>query len=1025
MLQDIISILGISNPQLSFEWQKDEKPVTDANDPFLLKNAAGKKWVAPAAGIFSKTFANRLCLGDGAEIEKDSAWVIKLQPQVYVRLSRLYGKVLENKATNTDQPLRPVPMYFAYHNTSDADPEPIGGNLNPGDDLSITGGKMSVHDDAGQPIDPLAVASAFTEIARVFPAIISGSFTSNNAKDPASTQLFELVSALTPEVRVRLVSLFRKPFDAGTTQFTNIDPVKNEEGVYKIRNSAQAITVVIALNQKWKIGPTTFGTLGNSFTLPALQGISLKRDFLTLFADDLNIHLKGKETHEEPFNGPDFQVPVFHDENIEFFLNGNQLLSKEEQVIRNAANFSLLVSPVINSDFSVAPDPANAEWPVFPAGGNGTISGRLNNVQLTAHFLKAPSDQRDVFLQMVVPEKSPGQPQLAAGTAVRIYNRKFLADAREGRGNGSGNVLNPAFSTGFIITNPFGLREEETLPANPRLSFDLVAVNRVGQKRSFGLLGVNVSASADLSAAERTLSDKGTNQFGTATEQSIAPAGLLGLPTRGVNTLPAINDVTSAVDVALSLGSESQPRVAPRLPLMTRNENIGAGRNAAGVWSSVISGMWVRADSRCSLHRAGSPGSPGGEEFLGMGFGTSGGLLAYQIARVALRRTRGLATRLQELESETRWAIPTQTSTGNFSAALLQDIAPGADSANLKLIPDAVFNQLPPDWSALVNSVASVIPSAPASNAAVRSAISSLAGSSQGQTLYSEFKHEALVARHGRRDSIPVLRSAIAAARELIYIETSAFSFTDYIPNNTSNPENVNDPPNDETDLVSLLAEQLTEKTGIRILIAVSKEISVGKGFESFAARAYDRRIKAFNALKEGAEDRVQIFHPIGFPGRPIRLMHTVVIVDDMWLYGGSGSFTRRGFMFDGNLSLVCFNREIEAGRSRAIRKLRRQLMENHLGTKPLPGAATSEFIHPNEARLADLHESYFAIQEMLETGGAGLIEKLFDGRVTGQEPIPPTSFPHRDLADPDGKNFPSTLASLLQGFIGLGEADV
>ncbi|MEP7142592.1 MAG: hypothetical protein ABI707_06970 [Ferruginibacter sp.] len=1027
MLQDVISILGIANPQLSYTWQDGDKPLEESDSPLTLKsNATDGEWLAPAAGLLNKAFNVRISMGDG-NLPEETTWVIKLQPQVYSRLTRLYSRVLEGKTARTDQPQRPVPLYFAYHDTADIGDGPTTGNVDPGGHLAIKGGKISIHDAAGQLIDPLSVASAFVAIAEKFQAIISKDFASTTPPVVSNTQLSLLINSLTAEVRVRLVSLFRNPFTDGATQFNNLDAIKNAEGVYKIQNNEQPITVTDpqGINKKMEIGPATFGTLANSFTPQALaSGVTMKRDFLTVFADDINVHLRGTDTLEAPFAGPDFQVPVFHDETLNFFINGNQLLAAEEQVIRNAANFSLTVSPVINSDFSVAADPAISEWPVFPAGGDGTIAGRLQNVQLSAHFLIAPADQRDVFLQMVVPETVPGTPQLASGTAVRVYNRKFLADAREGRGNGAGSVLNAQFSTGFIITNPFGLRKEEALPVRPKLLFDLVAVNRTGGKRSFGLLGTVVSAPADLSASERTLSDKGTNQFGTATEQSTAPAGLLGLPTQGLDTLPVITDVASAVDVALSLGNENQPRVAPRLPLMTRNENITSGRNAAGDWNSVVSGMWLRSDSRSSLHRAGSPGSPGGEEFLGMGFGTSGGLLAYQVARAALRRTRNLGVRLQELDSDTRWAVPIPVPTGNFSAAVLQDIAPGADSAALKLIPDQVFDQMPSDWSSLVNSVASFIPSQPASNVQVRNAITSLANSAKGDFLYSEFRHDALTAKHGRRDSIPVLRSAIQSARDLIYIETSAFSFTDYIPNDTSDPENANDPPGEETDLVSLLAEQLAEKKGIRILIAVSKEVTVGKGYESFAARAYDRRIKAFNALKEGTEDRVQIFHPIGFPGRPIRLMHTLVIVDDMWLFGGSGSFNRRGFMFDGNLSLVCFNREIEAGRSKAIRNFRRRLMENHLGTKPLPGSTPPPFVHPNEARLADLQEAYFAVAEMLEQGGAGFIEKLFDGKVTGQEPIPAGSYPHRDLADPDGINFTSSLALLLQVFIGLGEAD-
>jgi len=120
----------------------------------------------------------------------------------------------------------------------------------------------------------------------------------------------------------------------------------------------------------------------------------------------------------------------------------------------------------------------------------------------------------------------------------------------------------------------------------------------------------------------------------------------------------------------------------------------------------------------------------------------------------------------------------------------------------------------------------------------------------------------------------------------------------------------------------------------------------------------------------------------------------------------------------------VCFDRQIESGRSRAIRNFRRQLLENHLAAAPIPGSPPADFPHPNQARIADLHEAYFAVRDTLDQGGSGLIQPLWDGSVTGQTPIPPASFPHRDLADPDGVGFPSTLAALLQLFAGLGESE-
>jgi hypothetical protein len=61
------------------------------------------------------------------------------------------------------------------------------------------------------------------------------------------------------------------------------------------------------------------------------------------------------------------------------------------------------------------------------------------------------------------------------------------------------------------------------------------------------------------------------------------------------------------------------------------------------------------------------------------------------------------------------------------------------------------------------------------SNAGVRNAINSLASSAKGLLLHSELRRELFTARRGRRDAVAVLRSALKAARELIYIETRCY----------------------------------------------------------------------------------------------------------------------------------------------------------------------------------------------------------------------------------------------------------
>jgi hypothetical protein len=1032
MLQDIVALLGIANPQLALTWHESGNLSEDASLPMRLIGSVGE-WHAPAGGLLNQAVASHLSMPDGSP-PSGQPWVLCLHPQVWLRLSRLYGVVLEARTAQTDRPQRPTPRYFAYHGTSKIGSGPTAGATPPDGRLSLTGGSVSVHDDAGRPIDAAATVSMFVALMTAFPAIVAKDFSVATAPNVPNSQLGQFTSGLTTdETRVRLMSLFGVPFTNGEAKLTNLTALDAASGLYRLNNPAQPILIVAVPpnpNERLVVGPATFGTLDRSFTIqplsPTVPLAQLRRDFVSLFVEDLNLHLRGRETLVAPFAGADFVVPTFHDEDVSLLLNGNQALAAAGQAVSGAAGLSLVVSPVIESDFDVAADPAAADWPVFPAGGDGAIAGRLENVTLSAHFLATPADTRDVFLGMEIPEKSPGVSQLAPGTAVRVYNRKFLADAREGRGSGAGGVLDANRTAGFILINPFGLRKDEGLPTNPTLSFDLIAANRSAAKRSFGLLGTTVSAPRVLDAAEAELASRGTNPFNTAPERGVAPAGLLGLPAPPLSGLPTITDLAAAIDIAISLGDETvSPRVAPRLPTMTRNETIVAGRDAAGSWSAVFGGLWVRKDSRSGLHRLGSPGSPGGEEFLGASVRTRNGLFAQEVARTALRRTRGMAARLTALDQDARWTPALVTApTGTISAALLQDIAPAADSPNLAFIPDTVLDSLPQDWTGVVNALNTLIPANVAANASVRNAINSLASSAKGLLLYNELRRELFTARRGRRDAVAVLRAALKAARELIYIETSGFSYTGYLDDDPSNPENANDPSDPNTDLVSLVTGQLAVRPGLKVLIGVSKESPAGRGYESFAARAYDRRKRAFEDLRAVDPARVTLFHPLGFPGRPLRLMHTVIAVDDMWLFVGSGSFTRRGLLFDGNLSVALIDRQIEAGRSRAIRAFRRQLMEQHLAAVPVPGSAAQGFPSANRARIADLNESYFAFRDTLDQGGAGLIEGLFNGVASGQTPIPATAFPHRDLADPDGSTFPVTAAALFQLFAGLGEAE-
>ena len=151
------------------------------------------------------------------------------------------------------------------------------------------------------------------------------------------------------------------------------------------------------------------------------------------------------------------------------------------------------------------------------------------------------------------------------------------------------------------------------------------------------------------------------------------------------------------------------------------------------------------------------------------------------------------------------------------------------------------------------------------------------------------------------------------------------------------------------------------------------------------------------------------VFHPIGFPGRPLRVMTNVTVVDDVWAMVGSSAFRRRGLTFDGGLDMVLFDSTIRDGRGVAIADLRRRLMAAHLDAAPPPPATAALFPVPSPTwvRLADAHSAFTVCKEMLDHGGNGLIEPLWTAMSQARRR---SRHFRQSVADPDGRDF-STLA--------------
>jgi hypothetical protein len=338
-----------------------------------------------------------------------------------------------------------------------------------------------------------------------------------------------------------------------------------------------------------------------------------------------------------------------------------------------------------------------------------------------------------------------------------------------------------------------------------------------------------------------------TNPCGTAALRGVSNAGILGLGTAG--------NTGSAADLATwakNLTGESQPRDASRLPTMARRELLVAGA-ASNVWTGVIGGGRIATETICAATRTGAPGSPGGRETSVTGATSHGGILAYDIARHALRRSHNLISRLTDL-ADSKWNVPTaptavavggtsSATNGTMAGALLQTIAPYCETPELyaawaagininTVIQYVVDHFIPnsiPGRTQIVNALNGLktTPAAPAP----------AAETSAEQRIAVELEREVTSVYFGRRDAQWALQSAIKAARHLIYIETPGFCSTQ---GSTSHGYTA--------DLIALLKTQLSSRPGLRAIICVPRSPDFAPGYEGMSSYEIKDRLAIVKA---------------------------------------------------------------------------------------------------------------------------------------------------------------------------------
>jgi hypothetical protein len=572
-----------------------------------------------------------------------------------------------------------------------------------------------------------------------------------------------------------------------------------------------------------------------------------------------------------------------------------------------------------------------------------------------------------------------------------------------------------------VLPNPFG----DQPPADAILHFDLLVAPRPmltrAQPRLFG--GLQVAVPSPTPPGALVAGAAAGNAIGTVIPADPGFLGTCHAPILGIGTAPAAGtagapDWSDPATAANLLLGEGSPREAPYYPSMARRESMlalriqttapdasGSGSPPGDAWSGVLTGGRLTRESLTADYRLGNPGQAGGPELHVTGVRIADAL-AYDLAHAAIRRTRLLiiGSELDPGSGSFEFTWPRIAALANddwdpanitpaavapsTAGAVLQTIAADCETPLLKLaIDENELADLPDDWAEFVADLPSWLPAPNPTGPPMPN----------DPEVFAHFKRECYSAWYGRRDAQWALRRAIAHARDLIYIETPAFASTAYGPDDPAS-----------WDLVDALLARLAQRPGLRVVVAVSKELDYPAHFNAFAAQGYAARDTAVGALAAASGGRFLAFHPIGFSGRPLQIRSTTVIVDDVWCMVGASALRRRGLTFDGATDIVSFDRSLVDGRSSAIAQFRRQLMGMHLNVGPTPPAAPPTTpANPTWVRLAQTDQAFAAVDEVLADGGRGLIEPLWNGpeNVAALKP---------EHADPDGREVDKALDAIL-----------
>ena len=191
-------------------------------------------------------------------------------------------------------------------------------------------------------------------------------------------------------------------------------------------------------------------------------------------------------------------------------------------------------------------------------------------------------------------------------------------------------------------------------------------------------------------------------------------------------------------------------------------------------------------------------------------------------------------------------------------------------------------------------------------------------------------------------------------------------------------------------------------------VVCTPREADFTADYPGWSRENYQARTEVLSMLLAVAQDRVAMFHPVGFPGRTAFIRTASVIVDDVWCLVGAAHFRRRGMTFDGSAAVASFDRQLDNGYSKNVRAYRRALMAAKMAI-PAPGANS---LSADWLRLGHPEPAFQLVTDWLAEGGLGQIQPLWPGP-SDTSVLPATD----DMADPDGSDgttFIGLFASLI-----------